>query len=381
MKNQNNKKLFQIEHKDDKTNARTGYLTLYHGQVKTPVFMPVGTNGTVKTFLPYELLDMDIQIILSNAYHLYLRPGIEVIEKANGLHNFTKWNKNILTDSGGFQLYSLSSLNRVKENGIYFSSHIDGGKHFLSPIDVINIQKTIGSDIMMVLDHCTSFDTNYKKSIKALEITTKWAKESINYFNNNIDSDKQKLFGIIQGNFYLDLRKECALQIVNLDFDGYAIGGLSVGESEDKFCEVLNFTSPFIPFEKPRYLMGVGTPDDILTGVENGIDMFDCVFPTRIARNAAALTNYGRINLRNKKYELDQSPLDDKCDCYMCKNFSRSYIKHLFKAKEISACRMTSYHNIYFIHKFMNNIRNAINNNKFLEFKHQFLEKFSSIKE
>ena len=209
MEKQNNKNIFQIEHKDEKSNARSGYLNLHHGRLETPVFMPVGTNGTVKTFLPYELYDMDIKIILSNAYHLYLRPGIEVITKAKGIHNFTGWNNNILTDSGGFQLYSLSSLNRVKENGIYFSSHINGSKHFLSPTDIIIIQKSIGSDIMMVLDHCTSFNTTYKKSLKALEITLKWAKESIDYYKNNIDSDKQKLFGIIQGNFYLDLRKEC----------------------------------------------------------------------------------------------------------------------------------------------------------------------------
>jgi len=369
-------KLFKIYHTNKNSNARAGILNLYHGKVNTPVFLPVGTNGTVKTFLNNELYEMDIEIILSNAYHLYLRPGMDVINKFNGLHNFIKWDKNILTDSGGFQLFSLSSLNKVTDEGIYFNSHIDGSRHFLSPTDVINIQKTIGSDIMMVLDHCTSADTDYKKSLKALKITTKWAKESIDYFNNNIDNNKQKLFGIIQGNLYKDLRKISAEDILQFDFNGYAIGGLSVGESKENFSDILEYTAPLVPSEKPRYLMGVGTCDYILLGVENGIDIFDCVFPTRIARNASALTEYGRINLRNNKYQFDTTPIDENCNCYICKNFSKSYIRHLFKAKEISACRMTSYHNIFFMKKFMNNIRNAIINDCFLNFKKTFLSKF-----
>ncbi|MCK4798528.1 MAG: tRNA guanosine(34) transglycosylase Tgt [Spirochaetes bacterium] len=368
--------MFTINTKDSKSNARAGQLNLYHGVIQTPVFMPVGTNGTVKTFLPYELEEMDIQIILANAYHLFLRPGIDIIEKASGLHSFSNWKKNILTDSGGFQLFSLSSLNKVEDNGILFNSHIDGSKHFLSPVDVIRIQKKIGSDIMMVLDHCTSADTDYEKSAKALQRTTKWACESKEFYVKNIDKKRQKLFGIVQGNFYLDLRKKSAEQIIDLDFDGYAIGGLSVGEKKEQFVEILSYTTPLLPNNKPKYLMGVGTPEDILISVENGIDMFDCVFPTRTARNASALTSYGRINLNNNKYKDDFSPLDKECTCHICKNFTRSYIRHLFKAKEITAARMTSYHNIFFMNSFMNNIRSAIMKNRFLDFKREFLEKY-----
>ncbi len=369
--------MIEILNTDKNTLARSIKIKLYHGDVITPVFMPVGTNGTVKSFIPHELEDMDINIILSNTYHLYLRPGIDVIEKAGNLHEFSGWKKNILTDSGGFQLYSLSGLNKISEEGIYFSSHIDGSRHFLSPVDIIEIQKKIGSDIMMVLDHCTSSDTSYEDSIRALELTSKWAKQSIKYFKDTVDSDKQKIFGIVQGNFFLDLRKRSCEELVEMDFDGYAIGGLSVGESKEKFLEILCYTSPLLPLNKPRYLMGVGTPEYILDAVENGIDMFDCVFPTRIARNASVLTAFGRINLRNNKYKFDQSPLDAECDCYVCRNFSKSYIRHLFKAKEITASRMASFHNVFFLNSFMNRIRNAIINNSFNEFKREFLKKWN----
>ena len=368
--------MFDIEHINSETSARAGRLKLYHGEVKTPVFMPVGTNGIVKTFLPHELENMDNNIILSNAYHLYLRPGIDIIKKAGGLHKFINWKNNILTDSGGFQLFSLSALNKIKNEGIYFNSHIDGSKHFLSPTDVINVQKIIGSDIMMVLDHCTSANTSYKDSVKALETTTKWAEESMDFFKKNTNNTKQKIFGIIQGNLYLDLRKESTLQITSIGFDGYAIGGLSVGEKKDKFFEVLAYNAPLLPNKKPKYLMGIGTPEDILISVENGIDMFDCVFPTRIARNASALTEYGRINLRNNKYSYDFSKLDEGCKCHICENFTKSYIRHLLKSKEISAARMISYHNIFFMKNFMNKIRNAIINNNFLDFKKDFLKKY-----
>ncbi len=373
--------IFKNIQKDKETNARTGVLILNHGEVNTPVFMPVGTNGTVKTFMPYELYEIDIEIILANAYHLYLRPGIDVIQNSKGLHNFSSWNKNILTDSGGFQLFSLSSLNKIDKEGIYFNSHIDGSKHFLTPQNVVDIQKSIGSDIMMVLDHCTSSDTTYKEAVKALEITTRWAKLSREYYKDNVDSSKQKQFGIIQGNLYKDLRKRSAEEIIDIGFDGYAIGGLSVGESAEDFYEILSFTAPLIPDHMPKYLMGVGTPDDILNGVENGIDMFDCVFPTRIARNASALTKRGRINLRNNKYKFDLSPLDEECECHVCKNFSKSYIRHLFKAKEITAARMTSYHNIFFMKHFMNEIKNAIIQGKFKAFKNDFLLKYNTISE
>ncbi len=370
--------IFKINHKDEFSRARTGILDLYHNSVETPVFMPVGTNGTVKTFMPYELHDMDIEIILANAYHLYLRPGMDVIENAEGLHKFSQWDKNILTDSGGFQLFSLSSLNKVEDEGVYFNSHIDGSKHFLSPANAVDIQKTIGSDIMMVLDHCTAGNSSYEESLKALEITTKWAKISRNHYLNNVDSERQKQFGIVQGNMFHDLRKRSADEITNINFDGYAIGGLSVGESPDVFTDILSFTAPLLPEDKPRYLMGVGTPDDILTGVANGIDMFDCVFPTRIARNASALTKNGRINLRNNKYKFDLTPLDEECTCHVCRDFSKSYIRHLFKAKEITAARMTSYHNIYFMKNFMRDIRKSIINGNFSVFKNDFMQKYSN---
>ncbi len=369
--------MFKLEKKDTKTHARAGLLSLFHGEIHTPVFMPVGTNGTVKTFLPYELEEMDIEIILANAYHLYLRPGMEVIESQGGLHSFSNWKRNILTDSGGFQIFSLSSLTKIKKDGIIFNSHIDGSKHYLSPGDVANIQRIIGSDIMMVLDHCTPTGTEYKDAAAALETTTRWASLSREFYNKNINSKKQKMFGIIQGNFFKDLRKKSIEEITSIDFDGYAIGGLSVGETKEVFYDILAYSAPLLPENKPRYLMGVGTPEDLFTGVESGIDMFDCVLPTRIARNASAFTSFGRINLRNEKHKFDSGPMDNSCDCFICKKFSRSYIRHLFKAREITAARMTSYHNIYFLKKMMTNIRNAILNNNFLDYKKEFFSKYS----
>ncbi len=372
--------MFKILKKDSQSNARCGQLYLNHGIVNTPVFMPVGTNGTVKTFLPYELEEMNNQIILSNAYHLYLRPGDQIIKKAVGLHKFMNWKNNILTDSGGFQLFSLSSLNKINDDGITFNSHIDGSRHYLNCENVIEIQHNIGSDIMMVLDHCTSSETSHSEALKALNRTAKWAALSKEFYDKTIDKEKQKIFGIVQGNLYKDLRKLSVEQITAIDFDGLAIGGLSVGETKDQFNEILVFTADLMPENKARYLMGVGTPEDILTGVENGIDMFDCVFPTRTARNASALTAYGRINLNNNKYKEDFSPLDKECECYICKNFPISYIRHLFKAKEITASRMTSYHNIFFMKKLMENIQKSIYNDNYKSFKNDFLIKYTSAK-
>lgn len=373
------KKIFTLQKKDDATFARAGVVSLAHGEVKTPVFMPVGTNGTVKTFCPEELYDMDTEIILSNAYHLYLRPGMEVMEEMGGLHKFANWKRNILTDSGGFQIFSLSQLTKIKSDGIEFASHIDGSRHYLTPENVVHIQKTIGSDIMMVLDHCTAPDTSHKDAVTALETTTRWAKRSKEYFNDVVDPDRQKIFGIVQGNFFKDLRKRSLEELVPLDFDGYAIGGLSVGESKDVFVDILNYTAPLLPEDKPRYLMGVGTPEDLLTGVEAGIDMFDCVFPTRIARNAAVFTARGRINMRNEQYKFDDLPPDPECSCYTCTNFSRSYIRHLFKAKEITAARLTSFHNIYFMKQLMVRMREAILEGRFTEFKKEFMAKYTSL--
>lgn len=334
--------------------------------------MPVGTNGPVKTFLPYELKEMGIQIALSNSYHLYLRPGMEVIEKLGGLHQFIGWDRNILTDSGGFQIFSLNALNKIKKEGVEFRSHIDGSKHFLTPEQVVEIQKTIGSDIMMVLDQCTPPEINYADAVKALETTTRWARKSREHYYKSIDSQKQKQFGIIQGNFFKDLRQKSVEDTVSIGFDGYAIGGLSVGESKEVFADILSYTAPLLPEEKPRYLMGVGTPEDLFLGVANGIDMFDCVFPTRIARNGSIFTNHGRINLKNEQYKYDPLPLDPECQCYMCQNFSRSYVRHLLKAKEISAVRITSYHNIYYMKNLMDRIRQTILDQTF----HVFIEDF-----
>ncbi len=368
--------MFEIKYRDNGSNARAGELKLYHNSVKTPVFMPVGTNGVVKTFFPKELYEMDIEIILSNSYHIYLRPGMDVIKKANGLHKFSAWNRNILTDSGGFQVFSLSKIVKIKNDGVEFRSHIDGSKHFLTPGDVVEIQKTIGSDIMMVLDHCTPPNISYEKAKEALDTTTRWASLSRDYYKNNIDTNRQRQFGIVQGNFFKDLRERSANELINLDFDGYAIGGLSVGETKDVFNDIISFTAPILPVDKPRYLMGVGTPEYILTSVEAGIDMFDCVFPTRIARNASVLTKYGRLNMRNEKYKFDESPVDESCGCYVCKNFSKSYIRHLFKANEISASRLASYHNIYFMKSFMDRVRESIISSNFAEFKREFLSSY-----
>jgi len=368
--------LFEIKYRDNNSNARAGELKLYHNIVKTPVFMPVGTNGVVKTFFPNELENIGIDIILSNSYHLYLRPGMDVISKLGGLHKFSSWNRNILTDSGGFQLFSLSKIVQIKDDGVEFRSHIDGSKHFLTPDNVVEIQKIIGSDIMMVLDHCTPPNISYDKAKEALTKTTRWASVSREYYKNNIQNDRQKMFGIVQGNFFKDLRERSAKELIDLDFDGYAIGGLSVGESTDIFNEIVHFTTPLLPTEKSRYLMGVGTPEYILTSVEAGIDMFDCVFPTRIARNASVLTKYGRLNMRNEKYKYDDTTIDEDCDCYVCKNFSKSYLRHLFKANEITASRLASYHNIYFMKIFMDRIRESIISSKFLDFKIKFLSSY-----
>lgn len=370
--------MFNLEKNDDKTFARAGTVHLYHGDVQTPVFMPVGTNGPVKTFLPYELKEINAQIILSNAYHLYLRPGLEVIEEMGDLHSFTGWDRNILTDSGGFQIFSLNSLNKIKNDGIEFRSHIDGSKHFLSAKDVVDIQKILGSDIMMVLDHCTPPQITYAEATKAVETTARWAAHSREQYAKVINQEKQKQFGIVQGNFFKDLREKSAKETVAIGFDGYAIGGLSVGESKDVFADILSYTAPLLPENKPRYLMGVGTPEDIFTGVTAGVDMFDCVLPTRIARNGSVFTNHGRINLRNEQYKTDHSPMDNECDCYMCKHFSKAYIRHLLKAGEISALRMTSYHNIYYMKKLMEKIRDSIIDGTFVEFRDDFLRKYKN---
>ncbi len=359
------------ESKDSK--ARLGRITTNHGEIETPIFMPVGTRATVKTLTVDELKDMNAQIILSNTYHLYLRPGTEIIEKANGLHNFMNWDRPILTDSGGFQVFSLSANRKITEDGVEFRSHIDGSKHFISPEKSIEIQNILGSDIIMAFDECAPYPASYEYIENSMNRTTRWAKRCKEYHKN---TDNQALFGIVQGGMYKDLREISAKDLVELDFPGYAVGGLSVGEPLELMNEILDHTTNFLPREKPRYLMGVGTPDYLFEAVERGIDMADCVLPTRIARNGTALTSIGKVVAKNGKYKDDFSPLDPNCDCYTCRNYSRAYIRHLLNVDEILGLRLMSIHNVHFLINMMKNIRESIKGDYFLEYKRDFYEKY-----
>ncbi|MBU5314119.1 tRNA guanosine(34) transglycosylase Tgt [Tissierella carlieri] len=359
------------EAKDSK--ARLGKLYTPHGVIETPIFMPVGTRATVKAMTPEEVKGLGAQIILSNTYHLYLRPGHKLIEEAGGLHRFMNWDGPILTDSGGFQVFSLGDLRKIKEEGVEFRSHIDGSKHFISPEKSIEIQNSLGSDIMMCFDECTPYPATYEYAKHSMERTTRWAKRCKDYHK---DWDKQGLFGIVQGGVYKDLREQSAKELVELDFPGYAIGGLSVGEPKELMCEILDFTTPLLPRDKPRYNMGVGTPDYLFESVIRGIDMADCVLPTRIARNGTVLTSQGKLVIRNAKYSRDFTKLDPECDCYACTNYSRAYIRHLFNVDEILGSRLTTIHNLYFLIKLMENIRNAIKEDRLLEYKEEFYKKY-----
>ncbi len=363
---------FEILKKDKDTYARTGKMYTNHGIVETPIFMPVGTSATVKAMTTEELKEIGSQIILNNTYHLYMRPGMDVISIFGGTHKFMHWDKPILTDSGGFQVFSLAALRKIKEDGVEFNSHLDGSKHFFTPAKVIGIQETINSDIMMMLDICPPYPSEKKYVEKVTKLSNKWGKLALNARKSD-----NALFGIVQGGLYKDLRKMAIEELSAMDFDGIALGGLSVGEPNDLMYEMLEYTAPLLPKDRPHYLMGVGTPEDLLVGVENGIDMFDCVIPTRNGRNGMAFTSHGTISIKNKKYEKDTTPIDDACDCYTCKNYSKSYIRHLFKAKEILSARLLSYHNLYFFLKLMKDIRIAINNGTFKEFKENFLKKYN----
>lgn len=364
---------FILEKKDKSDKARAGKIILPHGEVETPVFMPVGTAATVKSMKPEDVERLGAKIILSNTYHLYLRPGSKIIRDAGGLHKFMNWNRPILTDSGGFQVFSLGEMRKITEQGVEFRSFIDGSKHTLTPEKSIEVQCDLGSDIMMAFDECTPYpaDRDYVKN--SLERTTRWLKRCI---KAQQDTEKQALFGIMQGGMYRDLREESARQIVDLDLPGYAIGGLSVGEPKELMCEVLDYAVDFLPENKPRYLMGVGTPDYIFEGIQRGIDMFDCVLPTRIARNGTAMTSIGRVNIKNAKYERDFEPLDRECDCYTCRNYSKSYLRHLFKANEILSSILLSTHNLHFLVKMTKNIRKAILEDRFFEYKAEFYSKY-----
>lgn len=373
--------MFNVIHRDKNTKARLGKLVTAHGEVDTPCFMPVGTQGTVKGISPQELKDSHAQIILSNAYHLFLRPGVEVIKKAGGLHNFVSWQGPILTDSGGYQIFSLALLRKVKDEGVEFQSHIDGMKHFLTPEDVIQIQKDLGSDIMMPLDECVHYPCSKDYAEIAMKRTVDWAlrsKEQIAKSKSQIaNDDKQLLFGIIQGATYEDLRKECAQRLIEINFDGYAIGGVSVGEPQNLRYNITNFVLESLPFDKPRYLMGVGIPENVMEAVKLGIDMFDCVVPTRYGRNGTAFTSQGKLTIRNSPFIEDFRPLDEGCNCYACKNFSRAYLRHLFNTDEMLGPRLVSLHNIHFYLEMMCKIREAISNNSFSNFKKEFLNSYS----
>ncbi|MBI1976676.1 MAG: tRNA guanosine(34) transglycosylase Tgt [Candidatus Omnitrophica bacterium] len=367
--------MFQIIKQDNSTSARTGRLTTPHGVIDTPAFMPVGTEAAVKTLTPSELKECGAQVILSNTYHLAVKPGEKFIEELGGLHRFMSWEGPILTDSGGYQVFSLAPLRKVEDAGVLFQSHIDGKTHFFTPERVIDIQKALGSDILMPLDECPGYNAGEKEIEKSVERTTAWAKRSVDYFRRNFDVGEGLKpaptlhFGIIQGGMSQELRERSAVEITSLPFDGFAIGGLSVGEPKELGYEIAAFTAPKLPINQPRYLMGIGTPEDILEAVSQGIDLFDCVLPTRYGRYGYAFTSGGMISLRDARYAKDTLPLDPECHCGACQSFSRAYLRFLIKGREILGLRMVSFHNVYFYMRLMSDVREAIAKGIFGEFR------------
>lgn len=363
---------YNVLHNAENSSARTGIIETAHGNINTPIFMPVGTRATVKTMTPHELKDLNAEIILGNTYHLHLRPGTDIIKKAGGLHKFMGWDGPILTDSGGFQVFSLASLRKMKKNGVEFASHIDGSKFFLGPVESMAIQRDLGSDIVMAFDECTPYPCSYDEAAKSLEITLRWEQMS----REQKLQDHQNLFGIVQGSTYKDLREESAKKLVDVGFEGYAIGGLSVGEPEDKMFECLDWVTPHLPKEKPRYLMGAGTPKQIIESVARGIDMFDCVMPTRLARHGSAFIGNGEIiPVKAGRYKEDFTPVDDNCSCYTCKNFTKAYIRHLMNVGEILGMRLLTIHNIHYFLDLMKNIRESIHSGTFDELRQDFNRK------
>lgn len=368
--------IFTETHKDAHSNARLGILSLPHGDVQTPAFMPVGTNGTVKGIYHDKIKEIGYNLILGNTYHLYLRPGLEVLEQFGGLHNFSNWNHNLLTDSGGFQVFSLSGLRKISEKGVAFQSHIDGSRHIFTPEKVVDIQKVIGSDIAMCLDVCTPPNIEYRAAKEAMHITHNWAERALNH-RKELGSDfKGNLFGIVQGNFYKDLRKESAEVLSAMDFPGIAIGGLSVGETADQFNEFLAYTADIVTKEKPRYVMGIGSPDYILEAVENGIDMFDCVLATRMARNGAVFTDDGIVTLKKAMHKFDKGPIEPGCHCTACTEYSRAYMHHMVKTNEMLGGMLATEHNLTYFHRLMEKIRLAIAEDRFSSFKKDYLARF-----
>ena len=363
---------YELLHVDKNSGARRGIVHTPHGDIQTPVFMPVGTQATVKAMTPEELKEIEAQIILSNTYHLYLRPGNKLVKEAGGLHEFMRWDRPILTDSGGFQVFSLGPLRKITEEGVEFKSYLDGSKHFLSPEAVMKIENDLGADIIMAFDECCPYPSTYEYTKNSMERTTRWAKRCKEAHSRS----DQGLFGIIQGGFYKDLRKESVEQLTKIDFPGYAIGGISVGEPKEEFLDILKYTAPLMPENKPRYLMGVGSPDYLVEAALAGIDMCDCVLPTRIARNGTAMTWQGKKVIRNASYARDFTTLDEECDCYACKNYTKAYIHHLIKNKEILGVRLLSIHNLRFLTKLMERVRIEIEHDNLLNFKNEFFKKY-----
>ena len=355
---------FEILAKDPLSRARVGRIETNHGSFSTPAFLPVGTQGTVKSLTPEDLTEVGAQVILSNTYHLYLRPGHEVIQKLGGLHTFIHWNRPILTDSGGYQIFSLRALRKISEEGVTFKSHLDGSLHTLTPEKIMDIQRRLGSDIAMVLDECIPYPSTYGYAKESIGLTTRWAKRCLEDRRENDPA----LFAIVQGGVYQDLREESAKDLVPLNFDGYAIGGLSVGEPKDAMRDVLKSTAPLLPEQAPRYLMGVGTPQDILEAVRLGIDLFDCVLPTRNARNGTLFTSSGKLSIKQAQHAEDGRPVDEQCGCYTCRHYSRAYLRHLYLAKEILSSRLNTIHNLYYYMEFVAKIRKAVLEGRFLGF-------------
>ena len=364
---------YELLHVCKQTGARRGIVHTPHGDIQTPVFMPVGTQATVKSMTPEELKEVGAQIILANTYHLFLRPGHELVKEAGGLHKFMHWDRPILTDSGGFQVFSLGALRTISEEGVEFRSHLDGSKQFLSPEKAMEVENALGADIIMAFDECCPYPSTYEYTKKSMERTTSWAKRCKEAHSRKED---QGLFGIIQGGFYKDLRKQSAEDLIKLDFPGYAIGGISVGEPKEEFLDILQYTTPLMPENKPRYLMGVGTPDYLVEAAIAGIDMCDCVIPTRLARHGTAFTSKGKIVVRNAIYERDFNPLDDECDCYACRNYTRAYIRHLVKTNEILGIRLLSIHNIKFLTNLMDKVRIEIERDNLGSFRKEFYRKY-----
>ena len=364
---------FCVRYQDLETHARTGELSTVHGTIQTPVFMPVGTRAGVKAMSPNELYELNSEVILSNTYHLSIRPGVDIIQSAGGLHQFMGWNRAILTDSGGYQVFSLAKLRKVSDKGVEFQSHLDGSALFLGPSEAMSIQKALGSDIAMVFDECPPYPCEYKKAQISLERTLRWAAECCAHDR----AQGQCYFGIIQGAMYQDLREKCAQSLMEMDFDGYALGGLSVGEPEELMFRVTDWIAPHLPDKKPRYLMGVGTPPQIIEAVARGIDMFDCVLPTRVARNGCAYTASGMKQIKGGRYKKDFTPIEDGCTCYACKNFTKAYIRHLLNVGEILGLRLVTMHNLHFYQKLMKRIRKTIKEGSFNMFRQKFLNGYS----